>query len=430
MAGPSLSARDREDAADTVKRVVVYRDRLLPFSETFILAQAQAMRSHSAVFAGRRRVDGIDLSGCELEVAGGPGVRGRGRELGHLLGHPPRGLQAALAARRPALLHAHFGPDAVNALPLQNALDVPLVVTFHGYDATQSVSIAQGPTMWLYGRRRRRLASRAARILAVSEHIRARLIALGFPAEAVQTQYIGVDVGSYRVAPLAAREPVVLGVGRFVEKKGFEHLIDAMAEVQRRLPASELVLIGTGPLGERLRRRAAAILGAHRIFGPAPAEEVRAWMRRARVLAVPSVTSRSGDTEGLPIVVLEALASGLPVIASRHAGIPEAVEDGVCGHLVGEGESVAMAHRIAAVLEEDDLWSTFSRAARAVAEERFELNARTQELEAIYEEVCEQPSNKPRGAEGLSATRRLDSHARSTPQSYRPSWRAGHGVGG
>src|SRR6202043_2288342 len=105
---------------------------------------------------------------------------------------------------------------------------------------------------------RLQLASGASRVIAVSDHIRRRLIGLGFPEALIRTHYIGVDLAQFSPAALEQREAVVLGVGRFVEKKGFEYLIDAMAEVQRCSPGTKLILIGSGPLGAHLRRRAAS----------------------------------------------------------------------------------------------------------------------------------------------------------------------------
>jgi glycosyltransferase involved in cell wall biosynthesis len=367
-------------------RVLIYRDRLLPFSETFILNQVDAVSGYTPVFVGRKRVSGVDLAGRETTVVNRGGWKGGVREFRHLLGFPPRDLISSLTALSPALLHAHFGPDAVNALSLQGRLSIPLLATFHGYDATQQVNVGQGCAMWRYGRRRQTLADRVSSILAVSDHIRRRLIGLGFPEELVRTHYIGVDLAQFTPAPLEEREPIVLGVGRFVEKKGFEFLIDAMAQVQQRSPGTELVLIGTGPLGGRLRRRASA-LRAVRIFGPCHADVVRAWMRRARVLAVPSVTSRSGDTEGLPITLLEALASGLPVVASRHAGIPEAILDGSSGFLVTERDVSAMAVRILDLLDDDSGWTAFSTASRQVVERKFDLSTQSTALGTIYREL-------------------------------------------
>lgn len=368
-------------------RALIYRDHLLPFSETFILSQANALRSYSPFFAGRRRVEGIDLSGYETAVVNEGGARGKAREARYLCGRPPRDFVARLESLSPVLMHAHFGPDAVNALPLQSRLDLPLVVTFHGYDASQRAELRNGLMAWRYGHLRHLLVDRAASLLAVSNHIREKLVALGIPGSRIRVHRIGVDLTNFSPAPLEKREPVVLGVGRFVEKKGFEFLIDAMAAVQRASPETELVLIGSGELEGDLRARASRKLQSFRIFGPCPAEEITGWMKRARLLAAPSVTDSSGNTEGLPITVVEALASGLPAVATRHAGIPEAVADGESGFLVPERDVEALADRILDLVRDDAGWEAMSAASRAIAEREFDLTAQTGKLEEIYAEA-------------------------------------------
>ncbi len=332
-------------------------------------------------------MDGIDLSGCRSFVVNEGGLFGKAREARHLLGRPPRDFVARLKSLSPSLLHAHFGTSAVNALPLQRRLDVPLVVTFHGYDATPHDGLRDGVMAWRYARLRPTLADCATSLLAVSDHIRKRVIALGIPESHIQTHYIGVDLTKFFPGQLEGREPVVLGVGRFVEKKGFDFLIDAMAEVQRSLPKLELVLIGSGELEDDLRRRASEKLSSFRIIGPLSPEEVTGWMRRARVLAAPSVTDRSGNTEGLPITILEALASGLPVVATRHAGIPEAVIDGESGFLVDERDPTALARRILDLARDDAGWAALSASCRQTAERTFDLATQTRRLEDIYTQV-------------------------------------------
>jgi colanic acid/amylovoran biosynthesis glycosyltransferase len=368
-------------------RALIYRDHLLPFSETFILNQADALRSYSPFFAGRRQVAGIDLARHDTVVVNEGGVRGWTREARHLSGHPPRDFVAHLESFSPRLMHAHFGPDGVNALPLQSRLGVPLIVTFHGYDATRGTELRNGLPAWRYGRRRPQLVNRAATLLAVSNRIRESLLALGIPESRIRVHRIGVDLTKFSPTPLAEREPVVLGVGRFVEKKGFEFLIDAMAAVQRASPETELVLIGSGKLQGDLRAAASRKLKSFRIFGPCPPEEITGWMKRARLLAAPSVTDRSGNTEGLPITVVEAVASGLPVVATRHAGIPEAVVDGESGFLVPERDVDTLADRILEVIRDDAGWKAMSAASRTIAEREFDLAAQTKKLEEIYTEV-------------------------------------------
>jgi glycosyltransferase involved in cell wall biosynthesis len=111
-------------------------------------------------------------------------------------------------------------------------------------------------------------------------------------------------------------------------------------------------------------------------------------MGAARVLAAPSVTSRSGDTEGLPMTVVEALATGTPVVGSRHAGIPEAVIDGRTGLLVPEGDDEALADGLLKVLSKDELWDDLSAAGRAHAERAFDLHRQTEALEDLYAEFA------------------------------------------
>jgi glycosyltransferase involved in cell wall biosynthesis len=396
----------------------VYREFLLPGSETFILNQARALRRFEPMLAGRRRVDGLPLDGLPCTVVQS-GERGAAAdEALHRAGVVPRRFAASVAARRPHLVHAHFGPDALCALPLTRRLRVPLIVTFHGYDASRRTSLRDGIMHWRYGRRRPRLRREAACVLAVSEHVRGELLALGFPEELVRTHHIGVD--TERFAPGGAggngaaagggdggapggggaggggaggvavdREPVVLAVGRFVEKKGFAMLIEAMRSVVREVPGGRLVLVGSGPLESELRAQVErARLGAAVEFtGPLAPGEVAAWMRRARVFGVPSVTAASGDTEGLPMTLLEAMASALPPVGTRHAGIPEAIADGDSGLLVAERDAPGLASALAALLTRDPLWERLSAGARRTACERFDLARQTALLEDIYEEV-------------------------------------------
>jgi colanic acid/amylovoran biosynthesis glycosyltransferase len=366
--------------------IAVYRDFLLPFSETFIQAQAGAMRHFDPVFVGRSRVDGIALDEARIEVVDNGGLSGMSAALRYRAGQAPEGFVTRVRARRPVLIHAHFGPDALNAYPLQRRLHIPLIVTFHGYDTAPSAGRSDGLLERHYKRRRHLLADRAACILAVSDFIRKRLIDLGVPERQVRTHRIGVDTTRFIPAARTAREPVVLGIGRFVEKKGFEYLIDAMQIVERQVPGARLVMIGEGPLREDLENRASARLGRYEFVGPISSEDVVTWLQHARALAVPSVTTPSGDTEGLPMTVIEALASGLPVAASEHAGIPEAVIHEHTGLLSRERDVAATAENLVRLLTDDDDWDRLSSNGVTHVRRGFDLKRQTEILEAMYAE--------------------------------------------
>src|SRR6185437_507604 len=149
--------------------------------------------------------------------------------------------------------------------------------------------------------------------------------------------YNGVDLA--RFPPGSGGPDLVLFVGRLVEKKGVEILIEAFARARAARPGASLVIIGDGPLRPRLERRAGEGV---RFLGALPPGDVADWMRRATVLAAPSVTARDGDAEGLPNVIVEAAASALPAVGSDHSGIPEAILDGETGFIVPERDAEAL----------------------------------------------------------------------------------------
>jgi colanic acid/amylovoran biosynthesis glycosyltransferase len=332
-------------------------------------------------------VAGLDLSDLAVEVVDRADGRDRVAEVVHRMGRETSAFVGRVQQYRPALVHAHFGPDAFHARALRRSLASPLVVTFHGYDATQRPTLRDDPSLWLYRRRLPRLFATMDLAVAVSDHIREALLASGAPPEKVRTHRIGVNLADFAPAPLADRETVVLAVGRFVEKKGFPDLIQAMGKVQRARPAARLVLIGDGPGATTLRQQAERSRIAVEFLGARPRDEVASWMRRARVLVVPSVTAATGDTEGLPTTLVEGMASGTPVVATRHAGIPEAVIDGVTGHLVAERDPAALGTAVLDLMSDDERWASFAAASRARAEADFDLRQQTSALEDLYDEV-------------------------------------------
>jgi glycosyltransferase involved in cell wall biosynthesis len=294
---------------------------------------------------------------------------------------------------RPAVLHAHFGTDGLLALPLARALGVPLVTTLRGYDINLSrrTLLLSGRSTWMgYALGRRRLIEGGDLFLAVCDFLRRRAIAAGFPEDRIVTHYNGVDVGRFRPGAEQREEGLILHVANLVTKKGTAQLIEAFADVKREVSAARLTILGGGPLEGALRRQAAGLglAGSIHFAGHLGRDEVAAWMRRACVLAVPSTTGASGDAEGLPNVVVEAAASGLPVVATNHAGIPEAVADGVTGLLVPERDSAALAQALAALLRGPDRRNRMADAARRRAVAKFDAARQMERLESHYDRLA------------------------------------------
>lgn len=363
--------------------VAVFRTALFNPTERFIQDQTAALTRWRPLLVGLERKGEILpalKAGMILPANAAErlafAARGRGGAI-----------EAGLRAARPALIHAHFGTDGLKVLNLARALGLPLVTHLRGFDVTRSPAalIASGRPGWSrYALGRRRLMREGDLFLAVSDALRAQAVALGFPAERTRTHYNGVDLDRFRPGKRPREPGTILHVGRLVEKKGTADLIAALSG----LTGVRLVVIGEGPLRASLQRRAGAAGVKAQFLGPQTVGEVAMWMRRATLLCAPSVTARDGDAEGLPNVVVEAAAAGIPVVATRHAGIPEAVEDGRSGFLVPEGDREGLRARLAQLLASADLRRELGFAARELAMARFDRAGQTAKLEAIYDEVA------------------------------------------
>lgn len=369
--------------------VTVFRTELLPRSETFVLGQARGLRRFTPAFAGLRRVPGgIPLDGSPVATLT-PGDRLADklhRRFFLQTGAAP-GFTRAVRAQAPDLIHAHFAVDAAAVLPLQRRLGIPLVVSLHGYDVTSSdAALAGFAPGRAYLRRKRELHERASRFICVSDHIRAMALRRGFPEAKLVTQAIGIDVDAFQTDPAAAREPLILFVGRLVEKKGCAHLLRAMRTVEQAAPEAELVIVGDGPLRGALEQEAAGLRHC-RFLGAQPAGAVVALMRRAAVLAAPSIVAGTGDTEGLPIVLCEAQASGLPVAGFHGPGTSEAVADGETALLADPGDEAGLADRITRLLLEPARAAQLGAAGRARARRLFNLATQSALLEERYLEA-------------------------------------------
>ena len=180
-------------------------------------------------------------------------------------------------------------------------------------------------------------------------------------------------------------------VGRLVEKKGCEYLIRAMASAAVELGDAELVIIGDGPLRASLETLAKETLPRCRFLGVQTPAQVRGWLARARLFSVPSVEARSGDSEGLGMVFLEAQSMGVPVVSFRHGGISEAVEHGRTGLLSAERDWRGLAASIVELFKDAGRWQCLAAAARQRTVARFDLARQTRTLEAIYEQCVAAP---------------------------------------
>ena len=379
-----------------MNKVLVCRAGLLPYSETFIREQLLAYSRWNPVLVGTHRVEpGLPVDGIELRLlhSATPTLRSRiyKRALRELHVAAP-GATRRLRAENAALVHVHFGTDAVDYWPLLRRLNLPVVVTLHGFDINvhkhewqrDRTSFANR----LYpGRLLAMSRQRGVHFVAVSESIRQRAIAYGIAPESITVRYIGVDRArfSFSGAPLADRARRILYVGRLVEKKGGELLIRAFAQVRSQVPRAELVMAGDGPLGARFRELAAQLGVGVQFLGSVSSAEVKRQFDSARVFCLPSVTAANGDAEGLPISILEAQACGVPVVTSARGGVTEGIIPGVTGFAFAEGDVAALSERLIKLLQDDALATSMSAAAIAFVADRFDIGHCTRGLEDLYD---------------------------------------------
>lgn len=369
--------------------LILFSGRLLPPSETFILAQGEGLQQFTPYYVGSRRVKGLSLPLERTIVVNQGKFLGAAEEgLFKILGFAPR-LYQKMQQVKPALIHAHFGVCGALALPVAKILKVPLVVTYHGLDATMCDDYARRNSLStrIYLQRREALKHEARLFIAVSNFVKDKLIEQGFPPEKIVVHYIGVDTTLFQPVPAVQRQPVVLFVGRLVEKKGCEYLIHAMNQVQAVNPEVELVVIGDGVLRSQMEQLAQQKLRRYRFLGMQPPETVRAWMNQSQVFCVPSITATTGDSEAFGLVFAEAQAMGLPIVSFASGGIPEAVLHDQTGFLVPERDSQGLATYILRLLQEPLLWQRFSVNGQQRVRTHFDLRKQTQALESIYQAV-------------------------------------------
>jgi colanic acid/amylovoran biosynthesis glycosyltransferase len=246
-------------------------------------------------------------------------------------------VQRWLKKNRPSVVLAHYGPSGVMMAPICKALKIPLVVHFHGYDAYRADILGtyglQYPVLF-----------KVATPVVVSWDMQKQLVKMGAPENRGFCSY-GVDFARFPAIPIPQGPFDFLFVGRFVPKKAPDLLLRAFAIVQAKLPDVQLKMIGDGELLETCKQLVAE-LGLEEsvsFLGVVPPADVASNLVESHALVLPSRHPADGDSEGMPLVLMEAGAAMRPVIATRHAGIPEIILDGQTGILVPENDVAALA---------------------------------------------------------------------------------------
>lgn len=282
------------------------------------------------------------------------------------------------------ILQCHFGASGLKAVQLRKlgAVRGHVVTAFHGED------IENYPKRFRAGHYAPLFAD-GDLFLPISDRWNATLATLGCPMERLRIHRMGVDLRNFSdssTKPSDARRLQILTVARLVEKKGIADAIRAVAQLS--LPY-EFVIVGDGPLRSVLESlaRTLPLSGSIRFAGALPRRQIAALFETTDIFLAPSVTSSDGDIEGIPVAIMEAMASGIPVVSTRHSAIPELVRDTVSGFLVEEGDVQSLATRLAQLAHNPDLRTAMGVAGREIVSRDFDVRVLTAQLVAHYESV-------------------------------------------
>lgn len=276
-------------------------------------------------------------------------------------------------------LHAHFGSTATSVARVAAHISGrPYSFTAHAKDIFHTEVDPRDLE--------RKLAD-AHHVVTVSDY-NLQHLRRAFPSarRAVHRVYNGVDLDRFGFEPGPRRHEVV-AVGRLVEKKGFAVLLDAVALLAAQGCQVPCLVAGDGPLAEDLaaHARAAGVQHLVRFLGPLPENEIRALVAGAAVLAAPCVVGADGNADGLPTVLLEALALGTPCVSTYVTGIPEAVRHESTGLLVPPGDASALAAALERLLGDEALRDRVARQGRALVEAEFDLRRQARELRSLLD---------------------------------------------
>jgi colanic acid/amylovoran biosynthesis glycosyltransferase len=286
------------------------------------------------------------------------------------------------------VLHIYFGHIAPQFIPLMKTWPHPVVVSFHGADAAVDMDKPH------YRSAMQEVLRLATQIQCRSEGLAQDVVALGCDPAKVVLQRTGIPMEIWqpkeRSTPPEGRW-VICQSCRFIHKKGLDLTVKAFAEVKQHFPHAQLRLIGGGPEGKPLRAlvQSLGLTDSVRFDGFLSDEQIRNILYTCHLYLHPSRTGPDGNREGVPNAMLEAMATGLPVVATLHGGIPEAVTDGVSGLLVPENDHHALTQSMLRVMQDPALARQLGAGAHSAVDANFSQTKQSQHLAGLYRSLMQ-----------------------------------------
>jgi colanic acid/amylovoran biosynthesis glycosyltransferase len=373
-------------------RVAIYVNRFLPYTQPWIYRQVSDPVTKTKLILAHQRIEtsAYPFDPCVIS-------EGESRTLIYLRGRfwpITKFFKSSLSKRNLTdfknglitnsinLVHAHFGTNGVLIAPLCKEINIPLVVTFHGFD------ISAVPLRWpAYKKELKKLFQQIKFSIVVSEEMAGTLHMLGCPKEKIIVSYLGVPLEKYPFTDRSDRQGPTrfLHAGRFTSKKGVPDLIRSFANAFPTPNTAILDIAGDGEEKALVLKTLEECkpINPVNLLGLLPYEELLKTMQKADVFVANSRIDAAGTKEGLPIAILEAAATGLPVISTYHAGIPETIIDKSTGRLINEYSNNELA---SALMELNDRKTQlfYGKNARQLMEEKYDLHKCNRNLSEIY----------------------------------------------
>ena len=308
----------------------------------------------------------------------------------HCLSKIPPLFSKTIKRNRIKLIHIHMGHNIEDFLPLSERFALPIVASFHGHDVYAYSNFEKNKTLC------KKLCLKHALFLVISNHMKKMLVGFGCPERKIVVHHVGVDLEKFKFKERKIEKGKalkILCVANFTYKKGIPILIRVLTEIKKICPNLELRIVGTETqndghkekkiveeLVHELRLQDSVIFRGFKNHNAI--QDEYDW---AHIFALPSRTAPNGDSEGAPTVLMEAQASGLPVVSTYSTGIPEVVLDGVSGYLAREGDTQDFADKVCMLIRNHQLWPQMGLAGRKHIEGNYNLIKQVQKLEDIYD---------------------------------------------
>lgn len=378
--------------------VLVYRDKLLPISETFVLEPSLRLKKYDAFFLGSTfDPRGMMLPQDRVFALNPEGSRTITNKNFHkelcfkVAGIQPKDVKRWIRSLSPKLIHAYFAFDGALVIPIARSQRVPIIVSLLGTDITldeKTILRRSHLSHRLYVYRKKKLFQVANKFIVPSMFLWKKALERGYPEEKLVLLPHGVDLNKFMPDLTTVEFGRILYVGRLIQLKGLPFLIKAVAALKKDFPYLKLIVIGDGPKKQEYVSLGKRILGSSIEFlGAQPSNVVAEEMRKSYVFSLPSIQMPSGETETFGLVHAEAQASGVPVVAFRVGGVPEVVQHGKTGFLASPEKIEELTEYLHILLSNPELRKNMAVRSRNFAEEQFDLEKRTSELESMYDEI-------------------------------------------